>query len=129
MSKLINSLVDVNFSIEDAHAQGYKIRLEADGCAQVRKADGTAYHVHNFFCDCQDALGRKGGSYQLPDGRHICKHVALLLQYTPCPVCDFVMWQMGAYFECLRPGCGNALDVRIVRQNRQKAQEVVAQVA
>ncbi len=121
MSKLINSLVDVNFSIEDAHAQGYKIRLDSDGCAQVRKADGTAYHVHNFFCDCPDSLGRKGGSYQLPDGRNICKHVSLLLQFTPCRVCGSVMMLQGEYFDCIDAGCRNALDVRIVKYNRQNA--------
>ncbi len=129
MSKIINSLADVNFAIEDAHTQGYKIRMEADGCAQVRKPDGTAYHVHNFFCDCQDALGRKGGSYQLPDGRNICKHVSLLLRFTPCRVCGSVMMLQGEYFDCIDAGCRNALDVRIVKQNRQVAQQTAVQAA
>ena len=48
--KIINSLSDVNFSIEDAALAGYKIKLDGDGCAEVLKADGTAYHIHAFSC-------------------------------------------------------------------------------
>ena len=49
--KVISSLADVNFSIEDAATAGYKIRLDSDGCAEILKDDGTAYHVHDFSCD------------------------------------------------------------------------------
>ena len=127
--KLINSLSEVNFSIEDAAEAGYKIRLDSDGCAEVRKSDGTLYHVHNFTCDCPDAIGRHGGSYHLTDGRRICKHTALLLQFYPCRICGFVMMQTGAYFECVKPGCGNAIDTRIVKEQRQQMAQQMAQVA
>ena len=127
--KVIQSLSDVNFTIERAAEAGYKIRLDSDGCAEVRKADGTAYHIFNFNCDCPDALCRGGGSYQLPDGRRICKHTALLLQFRPCPICGSAMIQTGAYFECISGGCGYAFDTRLVAEQRQKMQRQMAQVA
>ena len=127
--KIINSLLEVNFSIEDAAEAGYKIRLDSDGCAEIRKADGTLYHVYNFVCDCPDAIGRRGGSYQLTDGRRICKHTALLLQFYPCRICGFVMMQTGAYFECMKPGCGMAWDPRLVKEQRQQMGKQMAQVS
>ncbi len=129
MPKIINSLSEVNFSIEDAAKQGYKIRLDSDGCAEVLKPDGTAYHIHDFECDCLDAWNRNGGSYQRPDGRCLCKHVALLLQFCPCSRCGSAMMQAGDYFECIKPGCGYATDTRIVKEQRQQAEERAVRVA
>ena len=123
MPKIVNSPCDVNFSIEEAAKRGYRIRLDGDGCAQVLKRDGTAYHVHDFGGDCPDSWNRNGGSYKLPDGRCICKHVALLLQFHPCPVCGAVMMQTGPHFQCLNRGCRNAIDVRIVAEQRNSREE------
>ena len=65
-------------------AQGYKITLEADGCAEVVNGEGTAYHVHTWQCDCPDSLNRDGGSYEEPDGRRFCKHSAWVSQVHLC---------------------------------------------
>ena len=123
MPKIVSDASAVNFSIEEAAKRGYKIRLADDGCAQVLKEDGTAYHVNDFECDCPDSWNRNGGSYELPDGRCICKHVALLLQFYPCPVCNSVMMQTEAHFQCLNRGCSNAIDERIVTGRRNSRGE------
>ena len=77
---------DVNSKLSIAYAmrQGYKVTLDADGCAEVVNGNGNVYHVHNFTCDCPDATQRDGGSYTLPDGRHLCKHTAWVSQVYPC---------------------------------------------
>ena len=125
MSKIINSLADVNFSIEDAALAGYKIRLDSDGCAQVLKADGTAYHVHNFSCDCPDSWCRNGGSYQKPDGTTACKHIFWSAQVTPCPNCNGIMtlnmeagWKV---FAC--HSCPTMVAFQTVRLDRLTARE------
>ena len=127
--KVVKNLSEVNFSIEKAAKAGYKISLDSDGCAEVRKPGSTAYHIHNFNCDCPDAWNRNGGSYILSDGRHICKHVALILQFRPCPICGSVMMRTGAYFECIKPGCGYAFDTRLVKEQRQAMTQQMAKVA
>ena len=133
--KILQSLADVNraFSLEDAADQGYKVRLYADGRALVTSGSGDEYHIHNFECDCSDALFRDGGSYQLPDGRSVCKHVLLVLQARPCEWCEgtMVLDPDGRYFHCLL--CQAPFDARLVREERREAlcgdQEEVLQEA
>ena len=123
MSKIINGLADVNgaFSLSDAADQGYKAQLHGDGRALVTSGEGTEYHLHNFTCDCQDALFRDGGSYQLPTGRSVCKHVLLVLQARPCEWCEgtMVLDPDGRYFRCLK--CQAPFDARLVKEERRQA--------
>ena len=123
MSKILNGLADVNtvFSLEDAAGQGYRVQLFGDGRALVTSGSGDEYHVHRFECDCSDALFRDGGSYELPDGRHVCKHALLVLQARPCEWCDGVMVLEadGVYFRCLK--CQAPFQASLVRQERREA--------
>ena len=121
--KVIESLSDVNgvFSLTDAAARGYRVQLHGDGRALVTSGEGTEYHLHNFTCDCQDALFRDGGSYELPTGRRACKHVLLVLQARPCEWCEgtMVLEADGRYFHCLL--CQAPFDARLVREERREA--------
>ena len=78
-------------SIAYAMAQGYGITLDGDGSAEVVNGGGAVYHIHEWQCDCPDALSRRGGSYERADGTRICKHVAWLSQLYPCPNCGGTM--------------------------------------
>ncbi len=118
MSKVIQSLREVNFSIEDAARAGYSVDLRSDGNADLATPTGAVYRVRNFRCDCPDALHRNGGSFRLPDGSLICKHIALLTQFRPCPICGKVQILTGTYFDCLNRGCCYATDARLVREPR-----------
>jgi len=101
-------------------AECYKIALDGDGCAEVLKSDGTAYHVVNFECDCPDRQGR-GGSY----AGH-CKHEVWVSQLRPCELCGGIQ-ALGEFltafsktvrrFEC--ESCGNARDFDLVKGERR----------
>ncbi|OGG47819.1 MAG: hypothetical protein A3F84_12820 [Candidatus Handelsmanbacteria bacterium RIFCSPLOWO2_12_FULL_64_10] len=111
---------DDRLSIAHAMAEGYRIALDGDGTAEVLKADGTAYHVVNFECDCPDRQGR-GGSY----AGH-CKHEIYVSQLRPCELCGGIM-ALGEFltafgktvrrFEC--ESCGNARDFDLVKGERR----------
>ncbi len=111
---------DDKLSIAYAMKEGYKIALDSDGCAEILKADGTAYHVVDFECDCPDKQGR-GGSY----AGH-CKHEVWTSQLRPCELCNGIM-ALGEYktafgqtvkrFEC--QACGNARDFGLVKAERR----------
>jgi len=117
---------DDRLSIAYAIAQGYRITLDGDGCAEIVKPDGTAYHVVNFECDCPDAQGRRGGSYHRPTGERTCKHVAWVAQLRPCDLCGGIM-ALGEFktafgsrievFECEL--CRNTVAKDVVRDARR----------
>lgn len=100
---------------------GYQIVLHADGDADVLKADGTAYHIRHFACDCPDALRRGGGTYA-----GYCKHAIWVSQLRPCDLCGGDM-ALGEFktafgettrrFEC--PVCGHSKPLVAVRQERR----------
>jgi hypothetical protein len=111
---------DDRLSIAYAMSEGYKLTMDGDGCAEVLKADGTAYHVVNFECDCPDKQGR-GGSY----AGH-CKHEVWVSQLRPCDLCGGIMalgefltafGQTARRFEC--DSCGNARDFNLVKGERR----------
>lgn len=77
-------------SLAYAMQQGYQVRVIQDGCGCVVSPDENLYNIFNFECDCPDAVGRDGGSYEHSDGRRFCKHVAYLSQVYPCE-CGSVM--------------------------------------
>ena len=120
-------------SLAYATAQGYRITLDGDGNAEVLKADGTAYRVHEFRCDCPDAQGRRGGSYHRPGGDLICKHVAWVSQLRPCDLCGGTM-ALGEFvtafgsrietFECEL--CRNMITADLVRDARRARRMEVA---
>ncbi|OGG56628.1 MAG: hypothetical protein A3F84_08370 [Candidatus Handelsmanbacteria bacterium RIFCSPLOWO2_12_FULL_64_10] len=111
---------DDRLSIAHAMSEGYKIALNGDGSAEVLKGDGTAYHIHEFECDCPDKQGR-GGSY----AGH-CKHEVWVSQLRPCDLCGGIM-ALGEFltafgksvkrFEC--ESCGNARDFDLVKGERR----------
>ncbi len=117
--KVISSLSEVNFTVSDAAQAGYRIHLEKDGQVDIRGPKKGVYHIRGFRCDCQDAKKRNGGSFQLPNGSHICKHTVLALQVYPCQYCGRAMVLVGEYFECSNPACRAAIDREVVRQRRQ----------
>ena len=107
---------------------GYTFRLDGDGTAEVSKPDGTAYYVVNFVCDCPDAHGRNGGSY---NGH--CKHAVWVSQLRPCQYCGGTM-ALGTFktafgsiskvFIC--PDCNNAADFDLVKlERRERRREAV----
>ena len=111
---------DDRLSIAHAMSEGYRITLDGDGSAEVLKSDGTAYHIHEFECDCADKTGR-GGSY----AGH-CKHEVWVSQLRPCDLCGGIMalgefltafGQTARRFECL--DCGNARDFDLVKGERR----------
>jgi hypothetical protein len=112
--------LDDRLSIAHAMSEGYRITLDGDGSAEVLKADGTAYHVVHFECDCPDKQGR-GGSY----AGH-CKHEIYVSQLRPCELCGSLM-ALGEFltafgkttrrFEC--ESCGNARDFDLVKGERR----------
>ena len=109
-----------------AMSKGYRICLgDEDGDAEITKKDGTVYHVHQWQCNCPDAIGRNGGNYELPDGRRVCKHSLWLSQMHPCSECNgFMMlcvhstWR---YFTCCTPGCRHMKAFQLVKTERQQA--------
>lgn len=105
--------------MEEFAAAGYKVELWADGCADVHSPNGN-YSIEHFRCDCPDAQRREGGSYELPDGRHVCKHVLVTMIARPCEHCGGTMLLNNRYFDC--PRCGNARDARIVKAERREVQ-------
>ncbi len=122
-------------SLAHAMGKGYTLTLDGDGCAEVLKADGTAYHVHDWQCDCPDAIGRNGGSYE-KSGRRYCKHVLWLGQVYPCQYCGSTMpltehrtafGETFQTFDC--PTCKNAYDFRFVRGVRRHKRLREAQAA
>jgi len=118
--------------LEEFAQDGYRVRLTADGCGVVSKPDGTAYTVEGFRCDCPDSQRRDGGSYTLPDGRRVCKHVLVISLARPCQWCGGTMVLEPAhrgdhYFRCLK--CQGAFDARLVRQERQAARTAAAAAA
>jgi hypothetical protein len=117
-------------SIAHAFAKGYSITPDDDGCAEVITPKSELYHIHNWQCDCLDALGRYGGSYDLPDGRKICKHVLWLSQLHPC-ACGSSMvlntdssWKA---FVCIV--CGSLKAFQLVKVQRQQAYRLAEQEA
>jgi hypothetical protein len=113
-------------SVEQAADKGYTVHLISDGVGEVRKPDGTRYHILNFWCDCADAQHNQGGSYVV-EGRRWCKHTALLFRATVCDNCYRNMVWPDAdcateadinYFNCRH--CGNAKHIRLVRLDREK---------
>ena len=118
---------DVEDKLSIAHAMqaGYKLTLDGDGNAEVLKADGNAYHVHDWQCDCPDAQGRDGGSYGV-HGNRTCKHVLWISQLYPCQYCGSTMHltehktcfgDVLRTFDC--PTCKNAVDFGFVRGQRR----------
>lgn len=113
---------DVNDKRTLAHAmaQGYHVRLDADGCAEVVSPAGSTYHVHDNRCTCPDHLARNGGSHG-----GFCKHTWWTSQLFPCDHCSGTM-QLGAYttafgevlhtFTC--PRCSNAKQFTVVYGQR-----------
>ena len=117
-------------SLAHAVQAGYRFRVQSDGTTVVLNPAGIAYHIHDWSCDCPDALFRDGGSYERPNGERVCKHLVWLSQVRPCEMagCDGVMllveWktcfgEVTHYFEC--PRCGNARDFGLVKQERLAA--------
>ncbi len=110
---------------------GYQFRLDGDGTAEVSKPDGTAYFVLNFVCDCPDAQGRNGGSY---NGQ--CKHSIWVSQLLPCELCGGTM-ALGTFktftgsiskvYSC--PDCGNARSFDLVKLERRERRKEAAYVA
>lgn len=108
-------------SVAHAMREGYKLTLDGDGCAEIVKPDGTAYHVHAFACDCPDAHRRRGGTY----AGH-CKHAVWVSQLRPCDLCGQTM-ALGEFktafgetarrFEC--PVCGQTKVFSVVRAERR----------
>jgi hypothetical protein len=116
---------DDRLSIAHAMSQGYTLTLDGDGNAEILKADGTAYHVHGWQCDCPDAQGRDGGSYGV-HGNRTCKHVLWISQLTPCQYCGTSMpltehrtcfGEVTRTFDC--PTCKNAYDYGFIRGQRR----------
>ncbi|MSS71463.1 MAG: hypothetical protein EXS64_08230 [Candidatus Latescibacteria bacterium] len=112
-------------SIAHAMREGYTLTLDGDGCAEILKADGTAYHVHEWQCDCPDAQGRDGGSYGV-NGHRTCKHVLWIAQLYPCQYCGSTMHlaehttcfgETFKTFDC--PTCKNAVDFGFIRGQRR----------
>ena len=115
-------------SIVFALNKGYRFRIgDEDGSCEVTSPEGNTYHVHDFRCDCPDALGRDGGSYTIPDGRHICKHVLYVSQLYPCPDCQGWMMMCAdeswKCFTCTTPGCGNIRAFQAIKAERQQARK------
>jgi hypothetical protein len=122
---------DDKLALAYAMAQGYRITLDGDGCAEIVKADGTTYVVHEWQCDCPDAQGRNGGSYVRGDGARFCKHVLYLMQVHPCRYCGSTMpltehrtafGDVFQTFDC--PTCKASVDARLVKRRRQIARAV-----
>ncbi len=112
-------------SLAHAMREGYTLTLDGDGCAEVLKADGSAYHIADWLCDCPDSQGRDGGSYET-NGRRYCKHVLWLMQIYPCQYCESTMpltehrtcfGEVSRTYDC--PTCKNAYDFRFVRGVRR----------
>jgi hypothetical protein len=117
-------------SISHAFERGYTITPDGDGNAEVLTPKGDAYLIHNWQCDCLDALGRNGGSYDLPDGRKVCKHVLWLSQLHPC-ACGSSMvlntdssWKA---FVCIV--CGSLTAFQLVKAQRRQAYRLAEQEA
>ena len=122
---------DVNHKLSIAYAmrQGYSISLEADGCAQIVKADSTTYHVHNWRCDCPDARGRDGGSYTLPDNRHVCKHVSYISQVYPCKCGGLATFNTDSNWKMfLCTNCHTMRAYQLVKGERERARAEAAEV-
>ena len=113
-----------------AMRQGYRITLDVDGDAEVVNGDSKTYHVHDFECDCPDALSRDGGTYTRPDGTRFCKHVAWVAQLHPCANCGATMveHQMDQgrgvrFFACHNCHAIKAAGLVKVERQRQRQQE------
>ena len=120
----VKTLFDV-ITVEEAAEQQYRVVLLADGMGEVRKPDGTIYHIENMWCDCADAQHNQGGSY-IVAGRRWCKHTALAARATVCKPCGSNMvWPdyiKSDYFDCAR--CGNAKHIRIVKMERETMMQI-----
>ena len=113
-------------SIMYALSRGYSLKLgDEDGSCEVTKADGAVYHVHNWRCDCPDAISRDGGSYTLPDNRNVCKHTLWTSQLYPCNCGGFAMLRMDTWkhFVCCTPGCHTMVPFQKVKAERQQARQ------
>jgi hypothetical protein len=120
-------------SIRYALASGYSFKMdEEDGSCEITNPDQEIYHVHHFKCDCPDAIGRNGGSYELPDGRQVCKHVLWVSQLAPCPNCQgFMMLRQESwkFYHCRTPGCYTMIPFQRIKEDRQLAYRLTEQEA
>ena len=111
-------------SITYALSHGYGFQLtDEDGTATITNSDGETYHITHWQCDCADSFNCDGGSFVLPDERHVCKHVLWLSQLHPCPNCKgFQMLRMEAWkvFQCCTPGCYTMTPFQLVKRIRQE---------
>jgi len=104
---------------------GYRFKLtDEDGTAIITNPEGITYDVYQWQCDCADSINRDGGSYILPDERHVCKHVLWLAQLYPCPNCKgfMVMRADGTWkhFSCTTPACYSIEAFQKVKSERQQ---------
>jgi hypothetical protein len=117
-------------SISYAFESGYSITPDGDGCAEIFTPKGDTYHTHNWQCDCPDALGRVGGSYDLPDGRKVCKHVLWLSQLYPCDCGASMMLNMDTSWKAfVCTVCGSLKAFQQVKAQRQLAYRLQEQEA
>lgn len=111
-------------SIAHAFAKGYQITPDGDGCAEILTPAGDAYYIEDWHCTCPDALGRDGGSYQLPDGRKVCKHVLYLSQLHPCKCgASMLLNTQSGWKAYVCPVCGSLKAACVVKRERQQNQQ------
>lgn len=109
-------------SIAYAFAKGYSITPDGDGCAEILTPKSEVYHIHNWSCDCLDALGRNGGNYELPDGRKVCKHVLWLSQLYPCECGASMILNMDTNWKAfVCTVCGSLKAFQQVKAERQQS--------
>ena len=109
-------------SISHAFDRGYTLTPDGDGNAEVLTPEGNVYHIHDWQCDCSDALGRDGGSYDLSDGRKVCKHVLWLYQLYPCDCGgSMVLSTESSWKAFVCTTCGSLKAFQLVKAQRQKA--------
>jgi len=105
---------------------GYRFKLtDEDGIAIITTPEGNnTYDIHQWQCDCADAINRDGGSYILPDERRVCKHVLWLSQLYPCPHCNGFMVlradETQKHFSCTTPACNTIEAFQKVKSERQQ---------
>jgi len=117
-------------SLSYALAKGYTITPDGDGCAQVISPKSEVYHIYNWQCDCMDALSRNGGSFDLPDGRKVCKHVLWLSQLHPCDCGASMVLNVDTNWKAfVCTVCGSLKAFQQVKAQRQQAYRLAEQEA